>query len=112
MSALQAAVPPSPTVERVISSAVGPAWQANPYDPVDCRLALNRSIPIPLWAQIADFLASAIAGGRLATGQWIGSEFDLAQRFHVTRTTIRQALTDLSRRGLITRTRGQSTRVA
>ena len=84
----------------------------DPYDPVDCRLALDRSTPVPLWAQIADFLAAAIDQGPLAPGQLLGSEHDLAYRFHVARPTIRRALTDLSGRGLVNRRQGAGTRVA
>lgn len=111
MSTLQSTALPGPTVDHVTSSTGSSARPASPYDHNDCRLALNRNVPIPIWAQIADFLAAAIIDGRLATGQWIGSEHDLAQRFHVTRTTIRRALADLDQRGLISRTRATSTRV-
>ena len=84
----------------------------DPYDPVDCRLALNRSTPVPLWAQIADYLEGAIKQGQLAPGQRLGSEHDLAYRFYVARPTIRRALTDLSGRGLVSRRPGTGTRVS
>lgn len=84
----------------------------DPYDPVDCRLALDRSTPVPLWAQIADYLAAAIDEGPLAPGQSLGSEHDLACRFHVARPTIRRALGELSRRGLVSRSRATGTRVS
>ena len=83
----------------------------DPYDPVDCRLALDRSTSVPLWAQIADSLAAVITEQRLGPGQSLGSETELARRFHVTRTTIRQALHHLNDEGLITRRRRDGTRI-
>ena len=83
-----------------------------PYTAADCRLALDRSTPVPLWAQIEEFLATAILDRRLQAGQALGSEPELAARFSVCRPTVRQALQSLHRRGLITRSRGRETRVA
>lgn len=85
--------------------------QSDPLDPADCRLALDRSTPVPLWAQIADYLVAAIGDHRLASGQSIGTEEELAQRFSVSRATIRKALATIAARGLITRSRGTGTRV-
>ena len=87
------------------------AQLGDPYDPADCRLALDRGIPVPLWAQIADYLAAAICHGDLGPGQQLGSQLDLAHRFNVTRSTIRRALADLDSRRLISCRRGAGTRV-
>lgn len=84
----------------------------DPYSPADCRLALDRSVPIPLWAQIEDYLAGAITEQVLAPGATLGSEHELATRFAVSRMTVRQALTRLAQRELITRRRTDGTRVA
>src|SRR5690348_6279160 len=78
----------------------------------DCRAALNRSTPIPLWAQVEDYLASAIADGQLRPGDTLAPEIALADQFKVSRAVIRQALGRLDEKGLITRHRGIGTRVA
>lgn len=83
----------------------------DPLNVFECRLALDRRTPIPLWAQIEDFLADAISDRRLEPGQLIVAEVELADRFGVSRATLRQALARLQRRGLIIRTRS-GTRVA
>lgn len=51
--------------------------------------------------RIADELARDIRGGRLANGAQLPGEHALASRFDVSRNTVRQALTELGRRGLI-----------
>ena len=51
--------------------------------------------------RIADELARDIRGGRLANGAQLPGEHALAARFDVSRNTVRQALTELGRRGLI-----------
>lgn len=51
--------------------------------------------------RIADELARDIRGGRLANGAQLPGEHALAARFDVSRNTVRQALTELGKRGLI-----------
>jgi len=57
--------------------------------------------------QIEDWLAGAIAAGRLAPGDRLPTEHDLAKWFGVSRMTLRHALAELARRGLVTRTVGR-----
>ncbi|MEU5725666.1 GntR family transcriptional regulator [Micromonospora sp. NPDC047738] len=51
--------------------------------------------------RVVEQLAREIRGGRLARGTQLPGEHALATRFDVSRNTVRQALTELSRRGLI-----------
>ncbi|MEE6259225.1 GntR family transcriptional regulator, partial [Plantactinospora sonchi] len=51
--------------------------------------------------RIADELARDIRGGRLPNGAQLPGEHALAARFAVSRNTVRQALTELGQRGLI-----------
>jgi GntR family transcriptional regulator len=67
---------------------------------------VDRAGP-PAWAQIEDRLAEAIAGGDLGPGARLPPERTLAERFGVSRMTLRQALDSLERRGLVVRTRGR-----
>ncbi len=59
-------------------------------------------------AQIEEWLADAIAVGRLAPGDRLPPEQDLATWFGVSRMTLRHALAELARRGLVTRTVGRA----
>jgi GntR family transcriptional regulator len=57
--------------------------------------------------QIEDWLAGQIATGALAPGDRLPTEHDLAKWFGVSRMTLRHALAELARRGLVTRTVGR-----
>ncbi|HYB17761.1 MAG TPA: GntR family transcriptional regulator [Streptosporangiaceae bacterium] len=57
--------------------------------------------------QIEDWLADQIAAGALVPGDRLPTEHDLAAWFGVSRMTLRHALAELARRGLVTRTTGR-----
>src|SRR5712691_10355636 len=58
-------------------------------------------------AQIEDWLAGQIATGALAPGDRLPAEQDLAAWFGVSRMTLRHALAELARRGLVTKAVGR-----
>ena len=58
--------------------------------------------------QIEDWLAEAIAAGRLAPGDRMPTEHDLAAWLGVSRMTLRHALATLARRGLVERAVGRN----
>src|ERR1700685_315922 len=58
-------------------------------------------------AQIEDWLAGQIAAGALVPGDRLPTEHDLAAWFGVSRMTLRHALAELARRGLVTRAGGR-----
>jgi GntR family transcriptional regulator len=66
----------------------------------------------PLYAQVEEVLASEIADGTLSPGTRLPAEQNLIERFAVSRTTIRQAIQNLIRRGLIEIRRGTGTFVS
>ncbi|HEY3735140.1 MAG TPA: GntR family transcriptional regulator [Streptosporangiaceae bacterium] len=59
-------------------------------------------------AQIEEWLAGGIAAGRLAPGERLPAEQQLAAWFGVSRMTLRHALGELARRGLVTRSVGRT----
>ena len=61
----------------------------------------------PLHAQIAGAIEGAVASGDLSPGDRLPPERELAGWFGVNRLTLRQALADLGRRGLIRRVAGR-----
>src|SRR5260221_13555197 len=69
---------------------------------------LVRGAGLTVHGQIEDWLADAIATGRLAPGDRLPTEQDLAEWLGVSRMTLRHALAELAQRGLVTRPVGRS----
>jgi GntR family transcriptional regulator len=69
----------------------------------------NPESAIPLYFQIEQDLASSIASGKLAPGSQLPSEEELVRRYAVSRTTVRKAVQELERLGLIEIRRGRGT---
>lgn len=70
---------------------------------------VKEIISEPLYARVEDVLASDIANGTLLPGARLPAEQSLTERFAVSRTTIRQAIQNLIRRGLVEIRRGKGT---
>ncbi|HEY3337795.1 MAG TPA: ADP-ribosylglycohydrolase family protein [Propionicimonas sp.] len=69
---------------------------------------MSRTAPVPLKHEaITATLSDEIAAGRLMPGAQLPGEVALARRFGVSRTTIRAALAELIRGGLIATRRGK-----
>ena len=73
-----------------------------------CIRRLTRSSPEPLYRQLAQHLESAI-GRKLTPGDRLDSEGQLADRFGVSRITVRQAIEELARKQLVVRKQGKGT---
>lgn len=73
------------------------------------ELALDRDSPVPLHFQLRRAIERDIEAGRLRAGDPLPPELELARRFNVGRQTVRQAVGELVRRGLLTRHRGRGT---
>lgn len=69
----------------------------------------NPQSAIPLYYQVEQDLASLIADGTLAPGSQLPSEEELVQKYGVSRTTVRKAVQELERLGLIEIRRGRGT---
>ncbi|HEX5188285.1 MAG TPA: GntR family transcriptional regulator [Streptosporangiaceae bacterium] len=69
---------------------------------------LVRGPGVTVHGQIEDWLADAIAAGRLAPGDRLPTEQDLAAWLGVSRMTLRHALGELAQRGLVIRAVGRS----
>jgi GntR family transcriptional regulator len=74
--------------------------------------SLDRSSFIPLYYQLAQLLRESIVTGVWAAGAELPSERNLMQEYELSRNTVRQALDQLYREGLIMREQGSGTRVA
>lgn len=76
------------------------------------EVRIDRASPVPLWHQLAEQLGDAVRSGRLAPGDSVENEVDLAARIGLSRPTVRRAMQDLVDRGLLVRRRGIGTTVA
>ena len=72
-------------------------------------VTVDPNSPLPLYAQVESILAAGIADGTYAAGSQLPNEDELVERYAVSRTTIRQTIQNLIRRGLIEIRRGKGT---
>lgn len=70
---------------------------------------VNRNSPVPLYHQVSEHLRQQITSGQLASGEHLPNEIELAAVYGLSRPTMRQALDELVRDGLIVRRRGVGT---
>ena len=78
----------------------------------DDTLPLSRDQGITLWRQIVRTVEAEIAAGRLAAGDKLPSEAQLSARYGVNRHTVRRALEQLSRQGLVRVEQGRGSFIA
>lgn len=79
---------------------------------VNTQAQLDRSSPIPLYHQLKEVLRAQIQSGTWGPGDAIPNENLIAQDYGLSRGTVREAMDDLVRDGLLTRQRGKGTFVA
>jgi GntR family transcriptional regulator len=92
------------SAEEEERSVVGPGWAQGQ--------GMERSSPVPYYAQLKEILAEQIRNGTWQPGVRLPTETELCERFEVSRTVVRQALTDLVHDGLIVREQGKGSFVA
>lgn len=75
-------------------------------------MLIDRDHPAPLYAQIQRDIEISIATNQLRPGDLVPGEVELANRYGVSRVTVRQALRELVAEGLLYRVQGKGTFVA
>jgi GntR family transcriptional regulator len=70
---------------------------------------LNRDLPVPLYHQVKTLILREIEAGRWRPEDQLPTEDVLAERFKVSKITVRQALRDLAELGYIRREQGRGT---
>src|SRR3712207_3831588 len=78
----------------------------------DISFALRPDSPLPLYCQLEQALRSLIPSGSWQPGSLICSERELMHAAGISRATVRQALGNLMRDGLLERVHGRGTFVA
>ncbi|QEC49201.1 GntR family transcriptional regulator [Baekduia soli] len=73
------------------------------------RIRLDRTGPMPLWAQVHAHLRERLEAGEFAGG--FPTDHQLVQAYGVSRQTVREAVRRLADAGLLERERGRGTRV-
>ncbi len=79
--------------------------------PKQVEIDLDRSSPTPLYHQVARELERAISDGRLQLGDYLENELVLAERWQVSRITLRRSIRELVDAGLLVRRRGVGTQI-
>lgn len=74
--------------------------------------AIDRRSPIPFYYQLKQILVAEIESGRFEEGDRLPGEHELCSTFDVSRTVVRQALSELEGEGWLTRRKGRGTFVA
>jgi len=76
------------------------------------KYALDKATPIPLYFQFKNILLNMMKSGKLQPGDMIPTEFELCAIYKISRTTIRQALTELVNEKKFYRVKGRGTFVS
>jgi GntR family transcriptional regulator len=79
---------------------------------IDWRSAIDHNSPVPYYAQVKEALRERIERGEFRPGDQIPGEPELCLLLGVSRTVVRQALTELAYEGLIVRAKGKGTFIA
>jgi GntR family transcriptional regulator len=73
---------------------------------------IDKSSPVPYYYQLRQLLEAEILSGRLGVGERLPSEATLCERYGISRTVVRQTLSDLENERLIERIKGKGSFVA
>ncbi|WP_418232197.1 GntR family transcriptional regulator [Butyricicoccus sp.] len=73
---------------------------------------LDKSVPIPLYFQLKTILLDAIKRGDYPVDSMIPTEKELSEMFQISRTTVRQAITEMVQEGWLYRIASKGTFVA
>jgi GntR family transcriptional regulator len=72
---------------------------------------IDRVGPDLLYQQVADDIAAMIESGELPRGSRLPAEYELMEIYAVSRPTVRSAVAELSKAGVVTVVRGRGTYV-
>jgi GntR family transcriptional regulator len=73
---------------------------------------IQKDSPIPIYYQLQEQLKEMIENEELDPGTPLPSEREMAEKYEISRMTVRQAVTNLVNEGLLTRSKGRGTFVA
>lgn len=73
---------------------------------------INKNSPVPIYYQLEELIKDLIEKGELSLGDALPAEREYAERFQISRMTVRQAFTKLVNDGFLYRVQGKGTFVA
>ncbi|MFD1414371.1 GntR family transcriptional regulator [Oceanobacillus jeddahense] len=76
------------------------------------KSGLDKNVPIPLYFQLKELILREIKNGVYEVGNTIPTELELSEHFEISRTTVRQAITELVQDGWLYRVKSKGTFVA
>jgi GntR family transcriptional regulator, arabinose operon transcriptional repressor len=76
------------------------------------RKQIRQDSPEPIRSQLREILINEISGGKFSPGGRIPSERELAEKFGISRTSVRETITELIHSGFLFRTVGKGTFVS
>jgi GntR family transcriptional regulator, N-acetylglucosamine utilization regulator len=76
------------------------------------QTVLDKRLPTPLYHQLKFVILNAIQAGQWKADDQLPTETELAEAYHVSKITVREALRDLAEKGYVRREQGRGTFVA
>ena len=73
---------------------------------------IDKTVPIPLYFQLKELVLSEIKEGNYKSGDMIPTEKEISDSFGISRTTVRQAITELVQEGWLYRVKSKGTFVS
>ncbi|WML38548.1 GntR family transcriptional regulator [Neobacillus sp. OS1-2] len=73
---------------------------------------INKNSPIPLYYQLEEHIKGLIENGELSPGDALPPEREYAEKYQISRMTVRQAFTQLVNEGYLYRLQGKGTFIA
>jgi GntR family transcriptional regulator len=73
---------------------------------------LNKAVPIPLYFQLKEAILNEMKNGTYKSDDLIPTEKELSDMFQISRTTVRQAITELVQEGWLYRIKSKGTFVS
>ncbi len=70
---------------------------------------IDRDSPVPIYRQLKEIIKRRIAHGEFKPGERISTEYELCREFSISRTSVRQALLELTQEGYLYRHQGSGT---
>lgn len=79
---------------------------------VEDKMAIDKNSVIPIYYQLAKFLENQIRQGKFQPGEALPTEMELAERFQISRMTVRKAIGELVAKGMVYTKQGKGTFVS
>ncbi len=70
---------------------------------------IDRNSSVPIYRQLKEIIKRRITRGEFRPGERISTEYELCREFSISRTSVRQALTELTQEGYLYRHQGSGT---